>query len=164
RLAFHGPRWLLVGGAQDAEQLVFQHALQFVYVADLFAVDLLAQSGEHLLGGGVAEVGGEQCGFQVVEGLAVDLFAEADDVVNALAQVLTRARDRVAHAVEQPLLLLFRGRLFEAAEQRLDLGLAEQSHAETIIAARVRWPGAGYIRSGSVLTAGITPVRISGAA
>ena len=57
-----------------------------------------------------------QRGFEIVEGVAVDLLAEGDDVFNALGEVLAGARDRLLHAVKKAGFLFF----LEAAEQSLN--------------------------------------------
>ena len=57
--------------------------------------------------GRAAEVGGNEGCFQLIERIAVYLLVERDDVFDALAQVLARARDRLLHPVEEARLFLF---------------------------------------------------------
>ena len=94
----------------------FEQALQFVYVFDLLAIGLVAELLENFVSGGGAEVGADQRGFQVVEGGAVDFFADGDDVLDAFSEVLARARDRLLHAIEKTGLLDF----VQAAEEGLN--------------------------------------------
>src|SRR5207237_7196440 len=83
---------------------------------------LVAKFFQDFVGGGGAEVGGDERGFQIVERGAVDLFAEGDDIVDALAQALAGAGDGALHAVEEARLLFFLLFLVEAAEESLDHG------------------------------------------
>ena len=105
-----------VGRAQNGEQFFFQQALEFLDVFDLLAVGLFAQFAENFLRGGIAEIGADERGFEIVEGVAVDLFAEGDDFLDALGEVFARARDRLLHAVKKAGFLFF----LEAAEQGLN--------------------------------------------
>jgi len=73
--------------------ILFQQTLEFVDVLDLFAVGLVAQLFQNLARGGGAEIGANQRGFEIVEGGAVDLLADGDDIFDALGQVLAGARD-----------------------------------------------------------------------
>ena len=82
----------LFGGVEDGQQLVLQHALQFVDVANLLAIDLLAQGLQHGGGGGGAQVGGDQRGFQIVERVAVDLLAESTTTSSMRSLRLSRVR------------------------------------------------------------------------
>ena len=61
-----------------------------------------------------AEIGRDERGFEIVERIGVDLFIESYNLVDAFAEILARARDRVLHPLEKALLLLFF--LIEAAE------------------------------------------------
>jgi hypothetical protein len=66
------------------------------------------------VGGGRSQVGSDQRGFQIVEGGAVDLLAESNSFLDALAEVLPGARHRFLHALQEA------GLLLEAAEKGLD--------------------------------------------
>ena len=70
-------RAALVGATQDGKQFLLEHALEFAGVADLLALHLFAHRGQHFAGGDGAEVGGDERGFQIVEGAGVNLLAEA---------------------------------------------------------------------------------------
>ena len=59
------------------------------------------------MGGSGAEVGADQRRFQIVQRGAVDLFADGDDIFDALGQVLARARDGLLHALDKTWFLLF---------------------------------------------------------
>ena len=59
----------------------------------------LAQRLEHLVCGRRAEIGGDQRGFEIVESVGIDLLIEGDYLLDAIAEVLARARDRVLHAI-----------------------------------------------------------------
>ena len=85
-------------------------------VFDLLAVGFFAQLAEDFLRGGVAEIGADERGFEIVERVAVDLLAEGDDFFDALGEVFAGARDRLLHAVKEAGFLFFR----EAAEQGLN--------------------------------------------
>src|SRR5207302_5411611 len=109
-----------LGGGEDGEQLLLQQALEFGDVGNLAAVGLFAKFFQDFVGGGGAEIGGDEGGFQIVERGAVNLFAEGDDVVNALAQALAGAGDGALHAVEEAGFLFFLLFLVEGAEESLD--------------------------------------------
>ena len=95
---------------QNRQQFFFQQALEFLHVFDLLAVGLVAQFAENFLRGGIAQVGADERGFEIVERVAVDFFAEGDDFLDALGEVLASARDRLLHAVEEAgLSFLLRG-------------------------------------------------------
>jgi len=91
--------WPRVGCVQNAEQFFFQKPLEFFDIFDLLAIRLFAQFSEHFLGSGGSQIGADQRGFQVVEGVAVDLFGEGNRFFDALGKVFTSARDRLLHAV-----------------------------------------------------------------
>ena len=57
--------------------------------------------------GGGTEVGANQCGFQVIQGGAVNLLTDRDDIFNALGQVLARALDRLLHSLNKTRFLFF---------------------------------------------------------
>src|SRR5271169_852720 len=59
------------------------------------------------MGGSGAEVGANQRGFQIVQGGAVDLFADGDDIFDALSEVLAGARDGLFHALDKTWFLFF---------------------------------------------------------
>ena len=65
-----------IGSIQNGEQLLFQQAFEFVCVLDLLAVGFVPKFVQHFAGGGVAQIGADERGFQVVQGRAVNLFAE----------------------------------------------------------------------------------------
>ena len=100
--------------SQDGEQLLLEHALEFAGVADQPALHFFTHRRQHFAGGDGAEVGGDERGFQIVEGAGVDFLAEADDIFEALGEVLTGARDGLLHALKERC-LLFLG-LIEAAK------------------------------------------------
>ena len=59
------------------------------------------------MGCGRAEVGADQCSFQIIERGAVDLFAKSDHFLDAISEVLTGASNRLLHAIEETWLLFF---------------------------------------------------------
>ena len=85
----------LLGDIEDLQQLFLQHALQFGDVANLLAVDFRAKRLQHRRGGGGAQVGADEGGFEFVESVAIDFLADGNHVFDSLAQAFTRARDRL---------------------------------------------------------------------
>src|SRR3954462_9943736 len=73
---------------------------------------------EDLVRCGGAEIGGNEGGLQIVQSVGVDLFVKGYDLVDALTEVLARARDRLLHAIEKAWLFIFF--LVEAAEKSLN--------------------------------------------
>ena len=59
------------------------------------------------MGCGRAEVGADQCSFQIIERGAVDLFAKSDHFLDAISEVLTGASNRFLHAIEEAWSLFF---------------------------------------------------------
>ena len=105
-----------VGGIQDGQQFVFQQALEFVGVFDLLAVGFFSEFVEDFTRGGVAEVGADEGGFEVIQRGAVNFFAERNNFFDALAEIFAGACHRLFHAIEEAGLLLF----VEAAKKGLN--------------------------------------------
>ncbi len=107
RCALHPGQGLRSGRGQNRQQFLFKQAFEFIHVLDLPAVRLVAEFFKNFMGGSGAEVGANQGGFEIVEGGAVDLLADGDDVLDALGQVLAGARDRLLHALNKTRFPLF---------------------------------------------------------
>jgi hypothetical protein len=58
-----------IGRVQNRQQLFFQQALEFLHVFDLFAVGPVAEFAQNFLRGRGAEVGADQRGLEIVEGV-----------------------------------------------------------------------------------------------
>ncbi len=93
---------------EDLLQLGFEELLELVAALDAGAESALAKVFEDEGGGGAADVGGEQDGFEAGEGGLVDLAGEGDDGADGLGEGLAGAGDRLLHAVEEAALLLGR--------------------------------------------------------
>ncbi len=107
RRAVHLGDGLRTGRGQNRQQFFFQQPFQFIHILDLLAIGFVAQLLQNLMGGGGAEVGANQRGFQIVQRGAVDLLADGDDIFDALGQVLARARDGLLHALNKTWFLFF---------------------------------------------------------
>ncbi len=122
------------GGAENCQQLFLQQTLEFLSIFDLFTVGLVAEFGEHFLRGSVAEIGGDERGLEIVEGVAVNLLANRNDFLDALRQVFAGSRNRLLHAVKEAGFLFFRaakqGLNHKRAKDRLygpDAGVADRA-------------------------------------
>ena len=99
---------------QNADNLLLQQPLELVHIADLFVVRALPQSFEYLASSATAKISGNQRRLQIVQRTGIDLFVEGDDLLDAVAEVLARARDRLLHPIQETWFFVFF--LFEAAE------------------------------------------------
>ncbi len=90
-----------VDGVQDAEDFGFELELEFGAVGDAVAEGAIAQAGDDLVGGGGADVAGEEGEFEVVERGFVDFAGEGDDGGDGVGERLAGAGDRLLHAVEE---------------------------------------------------------------
>ncbi len=90
-----------VDRGEDAEQLGLEQDFELRAAGDALAQRALAQAGEDGVGRRAADVGGEQRQLQVVERAVVDLAGERGDRAERLVQRVTRAGDRLLHAVEE---------------------------------------------------------------
>src|SRR6185437_12494579 len=91
---------------EDLLQLGFEELLELGAALDAGAEGALAQVFDDDGGGGCAEIGAEQNGFEPDEGGFVDLAGEGDDRADGLGERLASASDRLLHAVEEAALLL----------------------------------------------------------
>ena len=48
-----------------------------------------------------SQIGGDESGLKIVEGFAVNFLAEGNDIVNAFAEALSRARDGLLHSLQE---------------------------------------------------------------
>ena len=102
----------VLAAVRMARNSSFSRRFNSSHIFDLLAVGFLAQLLKDFVGGGGAEVGADERGFQIVERVAVDFLAERNDFFDAFGEVFPRARDRLFHAVEEAGFLL----LVEAAK------------------------------------------------
>ena len=68
---------------------------------DLLAVDFLTQGQKTVEVVAVPRSAASNVAFQVVERLAINLFADGNDILDALAEAFARARDRLFHALQK---------------------------------------------------------------
>ena len=101
---------------KDGEQFFLEQALEFLHVFDLLAVSLVAQFPKNFLRSRATQIGANERGLEIVECVAVDLLADRNDFLDALREILTRARHRLLHAVKEASFLFF----LETAEQSLN--------------------------------------------
>src|SRR3981081_3536569 len=83
---------------------------------DLLTVGFFPELTEYFVRGRVSQVGADECGFQVVQRSAVNLLADGNDFLDALAEVFAGTRHRLFHAIEEARLLL----LVQAAKKGLN--------------------------------------------
>jgi len=90
-----------VDGIEDAEDLGFELQLELGAVGDAVAEGSIAQAGDDLVGGGGADVAGEEGELEVVERGFVYFAGEGDDRGDGVGERLAGAGDRLLHAVEE---------------------------------------------------------------
>ena len=86
---------------EDAANLVLQGSLQLGAVRQAVSKRAVAQARDDLISRRRSDVGGEQSELQLVERALVDLARERDDAGDGVRERLPRARNRLAHAVEE---------------------------------------------------------------
>ena len=64
-------------------------------------VDLLAQGGEDFFGGAHADVGAEQCGFELLQKLGVDGAIAGEDLLDSRGELRLRFADGIFQALEE---------------------------------------------------------------
>ena len=88
-------------GVEDAEDFGLEQVLELGAVGDAVAEGAIAEAGDDFVGGGGADVGGEEGELEVVEGGFVDFAGEGDDGGDGVGERLAGAGDRLLHAVEE---------------------------------------------------------------
>ena len=80
-------------------------ALQFLTqgggVVDFVFVHLLAERGEHFLGGAHADIRAEQRGFELFQQLGIDRAVAGQQLLDARGKLGARLGDRLLQAVEK---------------------------------------------------------------
>ena len=86
---------------EDVLELELEERFELGAGLDAFTEGALAKVFEDDLRGGGAYVGGEEQGFERIEGGLVDLAGEGDNGVEGLGEGLAGAGDGLPHAVEE---------------------------------------------------------------
>ena len=85
--------------AEDAEELVLQFGLELRAIGERPAFDFIAHGLQDFAGGAHAEVGSEQCDFELRQQRRVDLPVAGQQILDARGQL----RARLAHRLLEPL-------------------------------------------------------------
>ena len=95
------------GAVEDGDQLLLQEVAQLGAAFDGLMAGAIAEGIEDGGGGWHAEVAREECGFELVESGLVDGAGEGGEIGDFGGKGLAGARDGLAHAVEDAVLLRF---------------------------------------------------------
>ena len=90
----------MLRGTKDCDELLFQKSAQFGAALNRLMAGAIAQRIEDGGGGWHAEIAREESGFEIVEGGLVDGASEGSEVGDFGGEGLARARDGLAHAIE----------------------------------------------------------------
>ena len=81
--------------------MIFQLALQVFGFNELVLVDLLTESGENFFCGADADVGAEQCGFELAQKLGIDGAIARKDLLDFRRKLRLRFADGIFQALEE---------------------------------------------------------------